>query len=679
MAESNRPLHGSETPQRLERRRRRDRRSPRWTRRLRKWSQKVKWGTFALVLVAAIAVAFVGVAALLVDSDNRIDSALTSLNRVMVGLSDSPTFTQADVDRLVSGIRDLETNLGTARQRFSLLGPLPNLNNQLAATAIQLEAAHDLTRAASTMLNGLQPTLFFLVSGDSDDQVLTQISSGERIVEQLAVGRGQFLQASEFLAASRAALDRLRLETLSPDLVLATDDLETYYEQLQQANTILLKSPELLNNALGLDEERSYLILSQNSDELRPSGGYISTYGWLTVRNGRVIDYSYFPTTVDTPNPPPPAALEDFDIPSWWIRYSEPLFAAWDGSWYADFPSTAALSMQYYDAGSNPQSPVDGVLAIDIFGFEKVLAALGRVPVPGYEEVVTTETFRDLVYDIRASVEGDNPHKAFIADVYQAIFDGWQAASADPEISTLVLSEMLGALQQKHVMLYFADEGLNDAVTMLGWTGQQAPAADHDYVMVADANLGNKSNRSILRQLTYDVDIQPDGTLNSRLAIGYDYSDRLASQDPAVNPAKHGPLNYRNLLQVFTPANSQLESTNNLNREPQVISEANFTQFISRVLIEYDSSERFQFSYQTPTLVEQIGPYQRYRLLVQKQPGTAADPVNVQIALPVGASTVGISPDPAASYDLEQPTLEFRLDLQTDRWIEITYQLAETP
>jgi hypothetical protein len=196
------------------------------------------------------------------------------------------------------------------------------------------------------------------------------------------------------------------LDTLSSELVLASDDLETYYAQLQQANSILLESPELLTSALGLDGERSYLVLSQNSDELRPSGGYISTYGWLTVRNGRITNYSYYPTTQDTPNPPPAGTLSDFEVPSWWIRYSEPIYAAWDGSWYADFPATASLAMQYYNAGSNPQAPVDGVLSIDIFGFEKVLAALGQVRVPGYDEVVTSDNFRELVYDVAYELAG---------------------------------------------------------------------------------------------------------------------------------------------------------------------------------------------------------------------------------------------------------------------------------
>src|SRR3712207_7980955 len=49
-----------------------------------------------------------------------------------------------------------------------------------------------------------------------------------------------------------------------------------------------------------ISREQSYLVLAQNSDELRPSGGYISTYGWMRVRSGRVIAYDYSPDRKST-------------------------------------------------------------------------------------------------------------------------------------------------------------------------------------------------------------------------------------------------------------------------------------------------------------------------------------------------------------------------------------------
>src|SRR5699024_10555257 len=107
------------------------------------------------------------------------------------------------------------------------------------------------------------------------------------------------------------------------------------------------------------------------------------------------------------------------------------------------------------------------------------------------------------------------------------------------------------ALQEKHIMVYVGDEELNRAIQLLGWSGAQTPTPGEDYLLVADANLGNKSNRSIVRQLTYDISIQEDGTAESRATVTYDYSARRASSDPAVNPDFHGPLDYGNLMQSF--------------------------------------------------------------------------------------------------------------------------------
>src|SRR5690606_15859649 len=120
-------------------------------------------------------------------------------------------------------------------------------------------------------------------------------------------------------------------------------------------------------------------------------------------------------------------------------------------------------------------------------------------------------------------------------------------------------------LQEQHIMLHFADERLSNALDLLNWSGSQKPAIGHDYLMVVDANLGNKSNSSIIRQITYDVEINDDGSLNSRATVAYDYPAALAEKDPAVDPEHYGPLDYSNLLQVFVPDGSELTATTGIN------------------------------------------------------------------------------------------------------------------
>jgi len=673
------PIHPIEAPlpisaQKQYHRRRRSR--SKWLRPVRRLLRRVKWTSVFIVLIAIIVVGIVGGLALMADTMNQVNSSLSSLNRVSQSLRAKPgtELTLNDFNRLQSSVTDLTGSLSTARTRLGILRPFRGWNSDLNATITLVDASQNLTLAADTMLKALQPTLFFLVSGDDSESVTVQISSGERIVELLSLGRGLFLSADEFLSAAQDEIDKLDLSQLSPAVILNIESLIRYHNQLGEINNILQQAPELLTAALGLAGEQSYLVLSQNSDELRPSGGYISTYGWMTVRNGRITDYSYSPTTATSPNPPGAQFANEIQVPEWWIQYGQPIYAAWDGSWYADFPKTAEMAMWYYNAGNNPRSPVSGVLSIDIRGFEAILKSLGSVVVPGYEEVVTPENFRTIVYAKSAENQADDLHKRFIASIYQQIFTDWQNASADPEVNARLLGAVLEALQQKHIMFYSADENVNVAVNLLGWSGAQTSATGEDYLLTADANLGNKSNRSIVRQLTLDVDIQPDGSLVNRAAIAYDYSARVANNDPGYNPPFLGPADYNNLLQVFTPLGSAIIESTNFNSDPETVYTDTHTIFVSRLTVPFDGSERFQLSYRTPPLVEAFGPYQRYTLVLQKQPGTLGDQANVQITLPDGATPITINPPPAASYVLDRPILEFLLKLESDQTIEIIYQ-----
>ncbi len=192
---------------------------------------------------------------------------------------------------------------------------------------------------------------------------------------------------------------------------------------------------------------------------------------------------------------------------------------------------------------------MDGVVSIDLYGFEYILQGLGSVTVPDYNEVVTPDNFRDVVYRIRESGAPDLPHKRFLAAFYKELFKEWQ--NVTPDKSSAVFSAIFRALREKHIMLYFKDSKLNDVVDLLGWSGKQDVALDHDYLMVADTNMGSKSDRSVIRQQTYDVQIQNDNTLQSRTSLEYDFPASVAQKDPGFNSKNYDNINYFNTLQLF--------------------------------------------------------------------------------------------------------------------------------
>lgn len=669
------PVSGPVVAQTRERRRRRRRGGIfRVARRTRRQFKQFNWLLIVAIAVGIAAAIVMGALILTINAQRQVDHSWQGLRRDWESIGNTPMteLTPEDFDRLQVRVRDLNSSLQGAKSKTAFLRPFTFASADLDTTLESLDAAQELGLAANDILAGLRPMIFFLGGGEEEETLAPQFSSGARLVELITLGQSRFHSAQRHLDAAQAMVDNITLAEVSPDVFLTLDGLVQYHDQLSKINATLLDGPALLDNALGVTEPRTYLILAQNSDELRPAGGYISTYGWIQVERGRVIRYDYYPTTPSSPNPPDSALAAEIDLPEWWIPFDRPIYAAWDGSWSPDFPTTASMAAWYYEQGNNPQAPVDGVIAIDIVGFEYLLQGLGKVVVPGYNETVTPENFREMIYRIRAEGEGDLPHKQFLTALFRQIFDDWQ--NVDPAKGGDLRRAMVQALQEKHVMIYMDDDNLNRALDVLGWAGDQKSGTSTDYVMVVDANLGSKSNRSVIRQTTYDVSIQPDGSLQSRLALDYEFFARVAEKDPAVRPQHYNDIDYHSLLQIFTPANTDLIDANGFPGDPQIVTSETHTAFVSYVTVDYDTSARFQIAYETPALVEYIGPYRRYTLTLQKQPGTIADYVNVQVTLPSGANTVKISPAPSATFEIDSPILEFRMRLVTDETIEIVYR-----
>ncbi|MBX3063423.1 MAG: DUF4012 domain-containing protein [Anaerolineae bacterium] len=662
-------------PESTRRRRRRSR-----TPLARLWRRLTRGGAWRYVLIAIILLIAIPTTLLVVfaaDANARVQESLGNVSRVVSLVSGTPfsELKQSDFERLRASAFDLATTLGNAKSQTNLLRIFSPFSADLRGTFTLLDSAEGLALSAEDVMDGLQPVLYSLVgessSGATAAPTLVGGVDGERLIELLQIGQGKFISGRERLSQIKTLLDSPDLRTVSPQLVLQVQQVQQYFTQLNAITEILQVAPELMTRAFGVDSPQNYLVLSANNDELRPSGGYLSTYGWLRVRRFRITDYGYSATTATSPNPPPESLASQLNIPSWWIQFPKPIYTAWDSSWFADFPSTAQMSMWYYESGNNPRSPIDGVISIDITGFEKLLGAIGSVRVGDDPQAVTVDNFREIIYEIRAEGQAELAHKQYLVSLYRQILSAWQSVSR--EKGQALFNALLSGLQEKHIMIYFKEPQLNDLMDLLGWSGKQQPGSG-DYLMVADANLGNKSNHSIQRTLTYDVQIQPNGTVNGRATIAYDYSAAAAANDPAMKPEHYrDQIDYFNLMQLFVPKGTVISASDNLN-SPVTDMVGTTTDFIATILVKYDTTERYQYEYTTPVVVESLGPYRRYRLLLQKQPGTRDDPVTIQVTLPANAVMVSVSPEPAASYTLDKPILEFRLTLTSDRQIEIVYQ-----
>ena len=530
-------------------------------------------------LMAVVLVVLVLPAALVLisaaDASARVVESYNSLRRVLTTVSSHniAELTKPDLDRLQYSLDDMleQSPKGTGPDAAAALRI--RLSRRCQGIAWPAGRGNRTHKGRGRHAPGVAADAGLCLAGNAETRRWPQLSrfhAGDRIVELLRIGQDRFTSADTNLALAQEKLAAIDLSNLPSNYLLTVQDSTRSSRRIFRTSMIFWWACRICSlKAFGLDDNANYLILSANSDELRPSGGYISTYGWLSVRGFRVADYGYGATSLTSPNPPPDTFVNQLKIPAWWsqyVPYPHPIYMAFDGSWSPDFPTTAKMAAWFYDNGKNPRSPVNGVIGIDLVGFENILKVLGTVIVPGYSQPVNVSNLRSLMYQI-----SDDPRKDFTSAIYNQLLSQWQ--SLTPEQDSQLFTAVLQGLSEKHIMIYYLDDKIDQAVHLLGWDGAQMPGTTNDYLMFADTNMGSKSNRSIQRQITYDVDIAADGTLNSRATVAYDYSTQLAAQDPGVTNKVYNDINYFNLLQVYTPAHSTLTSTKNLQTKARYRSE----------------------------------------------------------------------------------------------------------
>jgi hypothetical protein len=250
------------------------------------------------------------------------------------------------------------------------------------------------------------------------------------------------------------------------------------------------------------------------------------------------------------------------------------------------------------------------------------------------------------------------------------------------------------ALREKHLLLFVSDASAAGLLRRQNWDGALGTSdGSSDRLLVVDSNVGfNKADASVMRFVDYRVDLTVAGQPRAELVLTYRHgaADR---GELCVQEARYGDTYldmtercYWDYVRIHVPAGSRLLASPSLALPRGSLSvrqaglapqtplhpESPNTDWLAwaeffdlapgteRVLI---------FSYiLSPGMLEMdSGGRMHYRLLVQKQPGTEAVPLRLEIRLPPDVEVVRTAP-----RDLT-PELAIITDLRTDRQFEVVF------
>jgi hypothetical protein len=588
------------------------------------------------------------------------------------------------LDRTHSDIVALRAEAGLLLPISSRLGWVPIYGSDLAAAEPLLELAVDLTSAAHQTVAALAPLAPTLERGEP---------LGPALAVQLASARPRLETARQALERAEEARDHIDPISLHPAIQNQMSRIDTLLPIAGDGVDLALALPDLL----GAHGPLTYLVIAQNPDELRASGGFITAAGTLTFEQGRLTGFSIDDSiAVDNIGeqvyPDPPEPLQQYmDMELWLFR---------DSNWSPDFPTAARTAMELYELGQ--ERDIAGVIVVDPLALQMLLSVLGPVSVEGSREPVSVE---NVIAYVRtggqlASSDGSQTtpwalhRKAFLAPLARAIF----ARLGDP--SQLDIVALAGAAQrildERHVQMYLEHPGAAAILARRRWDGTVRPGT-HDFLMVVDSNVGyNKVNANIDQAITYTVDLSDPRAPVAELAIAY--TNRGVGAPGCSQALGYETVwqirryedwmvgCYWNYLRVLAPAGSQLISAtaelipaewmdSGVGDDGAVhvsTGEAGTTVLGSLLVIPASEKRHKIFRYRLPaTVLASDTQDSHYRLFLQKQAGIEAVPVSVSIRLPAGASIVSTSVPPATESD---QTLSFTFRLDRNQQLDIAFR-----
>ncbi len=592
-------------------------------------------------------------------------------------------------------IRAAEPSLSTLSQDFTKLkndsAPYLWLGPWLSWVPVyggDLSSAQDLIPMVDSLLASAKLTYQAaapLINGDGPSGI-----TPSQLTEALVQSQSLLIQAKQKISEASSARSRIETERLSPEIRdLIINDIDPILPLMQDGLTVAEELPRLMGAST--EGPKTYLLLVENEDELRPTGGLVTAVGKLLLQNGQ-ISAPTFENEDQTINP-----LVDWSKPypaaPWQLQQymNSRVLLVRDTSWFTNFPTAALYADTLYSYVSN--SSVDGVIAFDQEFLVDFLKTTGPIQVEGVSYPINSSNVIEFMRSAKTPTAADlaSPdwnNKLFIKLISDALLEKLTSGAIPLIDLTMVL---LQDLNEHHLLLQVDSPVLTTVLANHRWDGAIHPAQG-DFLMAVDTNVGfNKTNAVVSENMIYDVDLTNASSPTSTLTITHKNNavGMICRQwDKIRLPEEENyPINdcYWNYLRVYTSAGAKL-----LDAAPQFVP-ANWMLVKQDVPARVDTLDEgikgvqtfgtlqvvpggeslaTSFSFSLPsTIIQTISGKSTYHLFVQKQPGTLANPLTIRIHLP-NNSTVVSSQNGAVVQD---NNILYQINLQTDVDFTVVY------
>lgn len=456
--------------------------------------------------------------------------------------------------------------------------------------------------------------------------------------EFFRVVTGNSNKSIEELSQTLTNLSQESFETIShiqnliktSDLFLEEAELSTFRKKIEQSREKLLVSQQFFSLTPTLFPEgktKTYAVLFQNDQELRPTGGFIQSVGFITISNGEIVatsaesSYDLDSKTFASVTPPPELS-QYLGEKRWYLR---------DSNWNPSFPTTAQQTQWFIEQATGKS--LSGVIALNTFSLSKIIEAIGPIDLPEFNEVITAKNLQERMefHSEVVLVESSNlPDYSSL--LLQRVLE--KLITTKPEGVSKLGAAFFSTLQEQQTLLYSADVTTQSSWHSLGWTGEiaspQCPTqlfTKHCLVesfYQVETNVGiNKANYYLEKNITHEVDLAEEKIQHKRV-IKY------------VNTAQTNAWpkgSYKSFVRFVLPNNSQ-DLAMSISGSPIPQEELHISRQGDRAIVGAYLEVPIQQSRElviTFTTKKKSATSYSYAFFDQKQPGTNNTPFVLKV------------------------------------------------
>lgn len=300
----------------------------------------------------------------------------------------------------------------------------------------------------------------------------------------------------------------------------------------------------------GFKEKKRYLVLFQNDNEIRPTGGFIGSFALVDIYQGKI-------TNIEIPGGGPydlqGSLTENVSSPRP-IQLARARWEMQDANWFPDYPASAEKIKWFYEHSGGPS--VDGVIALNTQLLQELLKITGPIELSEYGKFINADNF---FMELQKAVEIEydralNKPKQIIADLAPKLLKEL-LNNKDNYLKVAAVCDQ--SLIEKNLLLYFTNPGLENSIINLGWGGE-IKNFDQDYLSVINTNIGGqKSDAAISQKIFKETEIMNDGSIISTVNISRTNESNKGDLFTGINNVDY--------IRVYVPEGSQLISASGFN------------------------------------------------------------------------------------------------------------------